>query len=57
MNAKLDKICELCKFLCEKESLGQKIVAVGREFRLSNIMQMAGTLLTLSISLPTSLLR
>ena len=57
MNAKLDKICELSKLLCEKESLGQKIVAVGREFRLSNIMQMAGTLLTLSISLPTSLLR
>ena len=42
MNAKLDKICELSKFLCEKESLGQRIVSVGREFRLSNIMQMAG---------------
>ena len=42
MNAKLDKICELSKFLCKKESLGQRIVSVGREFRLSNIMQMAG---------------
>ena len=42
MNAKIDKICELSKFLCEKESLGQKIVAVGREFRLSNLMQTAG---------------
>ena len=44
MNAKLDKICELSKFLCEKESLGQRIVSVGREFRLSNIMQMAGVI-------------
>lgn len=42
MNAKLDKICELSKFLCEKESLGQRIVSVGREFRLDAIMQMAG---------------
>ena len=42
MNAKLDKICELSKFLCEKESLGQRIVSVGREFRLRNIMQSAG---------------
>ena len=42
MNAKLDKICELSKFLCEKESLGQRIVSVVREFRLSNIMQTAG---------------
>ena len=42
MVTKIDKICELSKFLCEKDSLGQKIVAVGREFRLSNIMQMAG---------------
>jgi len=42
MNAKLDKICELSKFLCEKESLGQRIVSVGHEFRLSNMMQLAG---------------
>ena len=42
MNAKLDKICELSKFLCEKESLGQRIVSVGREFRLDKIMQMSG---------------
>ena len=32
MDAKLDKISELSNILCEKESLGQKIVAVSHDF-------------------------
>ena len=54
MNAKLDKSCELSKFLCEKESLGQRILSVGREFWLSNIMQMAG--ITKEQGVPSSVL-
>ena len=38
MNAKLDKISELSNILCEKDSLGRKIVAVGREFSLGRLM-------------------
>ena len=34
MDAKLDKISELSNILCEKESLGKKIVGVGHEFSL-----------------------
>ena len=38
MDAKLDKISELSNILCEKESLGQKIVAVSHEFGLGKRM-------------------
>ena len=41
MDAKLDKISELSKILCEKESLGQKIVAVSHEFGLGKLMRQA----------------
>ena len=41
MNAKLDKISELSNILCEKDSLGRKIVAVGREFSLGMLMRQA----------------
>jgi len=54
MNAKLDKICELSKFLCEKESLGQRIVSVVLEFRLNSLMQAAG--ITKEQGVPCSIL-
>ena len=38
MDAKLDKISELSNILCEKDSLGRKIVAYGREFSLGRLM-------------------
>ena len=38
MDAKLDKISELSNILCEKESLGQKIVAVSHDFELGKLM-------------------
>lgn len=41
MDAKLDKISELSNILCEKESLGKKIVAVGHEFSLGKLMRQA----------------
>ena len=41
MDAKLDKISELSNILCEKESLGQKIVAVSHEFGLGKLMRQA----------------
>ena len=41
MDAKLDKISELSNILCEKESLGQKIVAVSHEFDLGKLMRQA----------------
>jgi hypothetical protein len=39
MDAKLDKTSELSNILCEKESLGQKIVAVSHEFGLGKLMR------------------
>lgn len=41
MDAKLDKISELSNILCEKESLGQKIVAVSHDFELGKLMRQA----------------
>lgn len=41
MDAKLDKISELSNILCEKESLGKKIVAVNHEFGLGKLMRQA----------------
>ena len=41
MDAKLDKISELSNILCEKESLGQKTVAVSHEFGLGKLMRQA----------------
>ena len=41
MDAKLDKTSELSNILCEKESLGQKIVAVSHEFGLGKLMRQA----------------
>ena len=41
MDAKLDKISELSNILCEKESLGQKIVAVSHDFDLGKLMRQA----------------
>ena len=41
MDAKLDNISELSNILCEKESLGQKIVAVSHEFSLGKLMRQA----------------
>lgn len=41
MDAKLDKISELSNILCEKDGVGQKIVAVGHEFCLGKLMRQA----------------
>ncbi len=41
MDAKLDKISELSNILCEKEGLGQIIIAVSHEFSLGKLMRQA----------------
>lgn len=41
MDAKLGKISELSNILCEKDGVGQKIVAVGHEFSLGKLMLQA----------------
>ncbi len=40
MDAKLDKISELSNILCEKESLGQKIVAVSLLFGVAKLLSL-----------------